>query len=117
MSIRSEVVAALAATSVPVYFQKWKGDSEPPAQYFVFTTMVAPDEWHDDAQKTRKYYIYLELYSETDYMSLVPTIRTGMAAAGFAPVDERDVPDDSYMNGAHDSFHLSTTWSKREAVT
>jgi hypothetical protein len=109
-------VAALTETSVPVYFQKWKGDSEPPAQYFVFTTVAAPDEWHDDTQKSRKYYIYLNLFSETDYISLIPTIRAGMEAAGFAPVDERDVSDNEYTSGAHDSYQLAMTWSKREAI-
>jgi len=116
MSVRSSVVTALAATSVPVYWQKWAGDDVPPAQYFVFTTMVIPDEWSDDTQKTRKYYVYLELYSETDYLALVPTIRTAMEAAGFAPVDERDVSDNEYQNGAHDNYHLSMTWSILEAV-
>lgn len=116
MSVRSDVVTALSGTSIPVYWQKWQGDSEPPAQYFVFTTMTAPDEWHDDAQQTRKIYVYLNLYSETDYIALVPTIRTAMEAAGFAPVDERDVSDMEYQKGAHDAYHLSMTWSVREAV-
>lgn len=116
MSVRSSVVTALSGTGIPVYFQKWVGDSEPPARYFVFTTMAVPDEWYDDTQKTRKYYIYLNLYSETDYLSLVPTIRSGMTGAGFAPVDERDVSDSENQSGIHDSYMLSTTWSYVEAV-
>jgi hypothetical protein len=115
MSVRSSVVTALTPTA-PVYWQKWSGDTEPPALYFVFTTMTVPDEWNDDAQKTRKTYVYLNLYSETDYMSLVPAIRTAMEAAGFAPVDEQDVQDTDYRSGAHDSYHLSMTWSIREVV-
>lgn len=115
MSVRSSVVAALTPTA-PVYWQKWSGDDAPPAKYFVFTTMTVPDEWHDDAQKTRKTYVYLNLYSETDYLSLVPAIRTAMETAGFVPVDERDVPDGEGQSTVHDNYHLSMTWSIREAV-
>lgn len=115
MSVRSSVVTALKTTA-PVYWQKWQGDTEPPARYFVFTTMTIPDEWHDDTQKTRKTYVYLNLYSETDYIALVPGIRAAMEAAGFAPVDEQDVSDAEYQKGAHDSYHLSMTWSIREAI-
>jgi hypothetical protein len=109
------VVAALTPTA-PVYWQKWSGDDAPPAKYFVFTTMTVPDEWHDDAQKTRKTYVYLNLYSETDYLSLVPAIRTAMETAGFVPVDERDVGDGEGQSTVHDNYHLSMTWSIREAV-
>lgn len=116
MSVRSKVVTALAGTNVPVYWQKWAGDTDPPARYFVFTTMTLPDEWHDDAQKTRKTYVYLNLYSETDYGSLVDTIRSGMEGQGFAPVDERDVSDSVNISGAHDVYTLSMTWSIWEAV-
>lgn len=115
MSVRSSVVSALKTTA-PVYWQKWGGDGVPPSTYFVFTTMTIPDEWFDDAQKTRKTYVYLNLYSETDYINLVPTIRTKMQGAGFAPVDERDVSDNSTQYGDHTNYQLSMTWSIREAV-
>lgn len=117
MSVRSDVVSALSSASVPVYFQKWIGDDQPPARYFVFTTMTVPDRYHDDTQKWRKHYVYLNLYSDTDYSSLVSTIRSGMAGKGFAPVSEMDATDTDYQGGAHDGYIFSSTWSIREAVT
>jgi hypothetical protein len=116
MSVRSSVVTALSGTGVPVYFQKWVGDSDPPARYFVYTSMTLPHQWQDDTLMSRKHYIYLNLYSETDYLDLVPTIRSGMSAAGFAPVDERDVSDNEYTQGSHNNYLLSMTWSYVEAV-
>lgn len=115
MSVRSKVVTALKKIA-PVYWQKWAGDSTPPERYFVFTTMTVPDESYDDALKTYRTYVYLNLYSETDYIGIIQTIRTAMMSAGFIPVDERDIQDDKTQYGDHTNYQLSMTWMILEAV-
>lgn len=115
MSARSKVVTALKGTA-PVYWQKWVGDSSPPDRYFAFTTMTVPDESYDDALITYRTYVYLNLYSDTDYISIVSTIRSAMTSAGFIPVDERDVADNETQSDDHTGYQLSMTWMILEAA-
>ena len=91
MDIRALVVSTLKDISVPVYWIKWSGDTEPPKEYITFQTLNRPNNYADDIYHTRKHYVYLDLFSETDPYSHKATINKAMEEAGFVEVDFRDI--------------------------
>lgn len=101
--IQTTVKTALAAIAVPVFLGYWSGATAAPAQYITYTTRHHPTLHGDDAATEHEYTVYVEIWSDTTYLTLKGTVTTAMETAGFNLVEEVDAGDQF-------SQHLSMTW-------
>lgn len=101
--IQTTVKTALANVGVPVFLGTWSGTSAAPAQYITYTTRHHPTLYGSDAATEHEYTVYVEIWSETSYLTLKGTVTAAIQTAGFNLVEEVDVGDP-------DTNHLSQQW-------
>lgn len=101
--IQTTVKTALAGIGVPVFLGNWQGSTASPAQYVTYTTRHYPTMYASDGATEHEYTVYVEIWSDTSYLTLKGTVTTAMEKAGFNLVEEIDVVD-------IDTNHLSMTW-------
>jgi len=116
MDIRAKIVTALSELGVPVYWIKWSGDTNPPDTYITFQTVNRPRDYADDRYTARSYYVYLDLFSETDPYPHIGSIRGALEGAGFAEVACRDVSQTSMSATERADYHVAFTFSYLEVV-
>ncbi|MDD4280355.1 MAG: hypothetical protein PHX74_11560 [Candidatus Sumerlaeales bacterium] len=100
--IQTTIKTALGGVGVPVFLGTWQG-TEPPAQYITYTTRHHPTLYGSDAATEHEYTVYVEIWSETSYLTLKGTVTAAIQTAGFNLVEEVDVGDP-------DTNHLSQQW-------
>lgn len=101
--IQTTVKTALASVGVPVFLGQWQGATAAPAQYITYTTRHNKAVYASDSATEDEYTVYIEIWSDTSYLTLKGTVTSAMETAGFNLVDETDVPDP-------DMGHLSQEW-------
>ena len=116
MDIRTSVMTALTSITVPKYWIKWKGDTNPPAQYIVFSSVNRPDFSADDELQEREHFVYLDVFSETDPYATALLVRSAMETAGFSEIEMRDVGQMTNMVTEKQDYHVAFTFTYLEAV-
>ena len=101
--IQTKIKSALAGVGVPVFLGTWVGATEAPPQYITYTTRTHPVVYGSDKSTDREHTVYVEIWSETSYLTLKGTVTTALEAIDFNLVEETDVGDP-------DIGHLSQTW-------
>ena len=101
--IQTTVKTALAGIGVPVFLGTWQGTTAAPAQYITYTARHHPTLYGDNAATEHEYTVYVEIWSETSYLTLKGTVTTAMEGIDFNIVEEVDTADP-------DINHLSMTW-------
>lgn len=101
--IQTTVKTALANIGVPVFLGQWHGSTAAPAQYITYTTRHSKAVYASDSATEDEYTVYVEIWSDTSYLTLKSTVTSAMETAGFSFVDETDVLDP-------DKGHLSQEW-------
>lgn len=101
--IQTTIKTALAGAGCPVFLGTWQGTTAAPAQYITYTTRTHPVVYGSDKSTDREYTVYVEIWSETSYLTLQSTVITALDAIGFNLVEAVDVGDP-------DINHLSMTW-------
>lgn len=90
--MNSIIMGALSSIGVPVSFQKYSGNAN---QYITFFIYGEQGElWSDNTEKTTGYYIQVDIWSKSDYTSLVNSVITAMKTAGFARTYAMDMYED-----------------------
>ncbi len=109
MSINSRVITALTGT-IPVDFGMWTG-GVPPAQYATFTVMSTPESSADDDTDCIGHYIYLTLWSSSNYVATLADIHAAMESAGFLWQEER-----AMYEADTKTYYVAMTWLYQEAI-
>jgi len=116
VDIRSAVVTALKNAGCPVYWIKWRGDSTPPASYITFQTVSRESSHADDEADEKEYFIYLNIYSETDPYPLSQTVSSLMKTAGFEEMGWEDIGQETMSVTELRDFHMSNTFQYTEVI-
>lgn len=103
MDIQTKVKTALNSLSVPVFLGTWQGTEEAPTQYITFTTREKQKVHADDYATEQEYTVYIEIWSATNYLTLLSSVKTAMKNIEFNMVEGLDIPD-------NDTMHYSMTW-------
>ena len=89
MSVSKEVINTLKDIGVPVSFQTSKTDKFP---YVTFFTYLDTGMLHSDDKETiTGYFVQVDVWSKTDYTSLVKDIQGSMLAANFIKQQYHDL--------------------------
>jgi hypothetical protein len=105
--IRARVITALAGT-IPISLEILPGTTIP-AQYATFSVMSTPLSYADDAMDATAHYVYLDLWSTTDYVAMRTAVHAAMIAAGFRWYEERGYYDAG-------TYQLAMTWTYTEVA-
>jgi len=108
MEINKTVLNALASLDVPVAFQKYSGTE---STYITFHEYLQNGEdFSDDQEDQTGHYIQIDIWSKSDYTSLVTTIKTLLLAAGFHRLNEADFyePDTGIYHKGLKFFYLES---------
>ena len=116
MDIRTTVMTALSAITTPKYWIKWKGDTNPPAQYITFQSVNRPEFSADDELQERAHFVYLDIFSETDPYATAALVRAAMEAAGFNEIEMRDVGQLANSITERQDYHIAFTFEYAEVV-
>jgi len=116
VDIRSTIVTALASCGCPVYWVKWRGGSIPPAAYIVFQTACKESSHADDEVAEREYFVYLNIYSETDPYTIAVTVSALMKTAGFEEMGWDDVGQETMSVTELRDYHLTNTFQYTEVI-
>ncbi|CAG9608052.1 hypothetical protein [Pseudoneobacillus rhizosphaerae] len=91
------VTSTLSDIGAPVVFQAYPAGSTPPAQYITFHEYhTGPELEAADVEITTERLINLNVWSKSNYTSLVNSVRKTLEKAGFERTFEFDAP---YMDG------------------
>jgi len=86
--INKLVSDSLKPLNIPVTFQKYSGKSE---IYVTFHEYLATgEEFEDDEEASTGHYIQIDVWSKSDYTTIVNSIKERMASAGFKRLNEAD---------------------------
>lgn len=101
--IQTTIKTALANVGAPVYLGTWQGATAAPEQYITYTTRHRPTLYGDNKATEHEFTVFVELWSESSYLTLKASVTTALEAIDFNLVDEIDV-------GEQGINHLSMTW-------
>lgn len=88
MSVNRTIIDALAPTGVPVKFQVYSGSSP---TYITFFMVVGVPRLHvENKLKATEKMFQIDVFSKTDYTSLVEKVKEQMEIAGFLFSSERE---------------------------
>lgn len=80
--------------------------SQPQAPYVTYRMYNAKKDFGaDSTEQIRKYYIQVDIYSNTDFISLDTEIKRAMVNTGFSLADEGILGDETYK------AHYYTRWT------
>jgi hypothetical protein len=101
--ISSFITSILKPLSIPNGFQTYSSGTNPmPDQYITFLEYTNQAELEaGDVEITTERLIQLNVWSKSNYYSMVENVRTTMEQAGFLRTDEYDAPytdGDIYFN-------------------
>jgi hypothetical protein len=75
------IMDTLKSLNIPVSFQKYTGSA---TQYITFFLYGEQGEaWADNLEKETGYYVQVDVWSKSDYTSLVASVTSAMTSAGF----------------------------------
>lgn len=87
--INSIVINALSSLNTPVSFQKYSGSA---TTYITFFEYLGQGEsFADNEEKSTGHYIQVDIWSLSDYSTLVNSVLTAMKTAGFKRISEADL--------------------------
>jgi hypothetical protein len=81
----------LSSLNVPVAFKKYTGDEETFITFFEYDEGSAMDA--DDREIATSYYYQINIFSKTDYGTLLKQVKEKMIALGGTRLSEGDVPN------------------------
>ena len=90
--INNLIIDTLSNLNIPVCFHNYTGSE---STYITFFEYVEKGEkWADNIEKETGHYIQVDIWSKTDYSTLVDNVLEKMLAAGF----KRQYSNDLYEN-------------------
>lgn len=92
MSINSIIMTALQSIGVPVSFQKYTGSAPTYITFFCYNQQG--EEWAENREIATGFYVQVDVWSESDYTSLVDNVKTAMEEAGFIRKTAQDLYED-----------------------
>lgn len=75
------IVDALKTLNVPVAFQKYSGTALTYITFFIYNEQG--EAWADDAEIQTGYYVQVDIWSKSDYTTLVNDVIFAMKSVGF----------------------------------
>lgn len=83
------ILETLSPLGVPVGFQKYSGQA---LTYITFHEYLQTgEEFEDDGEAFTGHYIQVDVWSKSDYSTLVTGIKQALKNAGFKRLDEADL--------------------------
>lgn len=90
--INKLIIDALKPLNIPVSFQRYTGKED---TYITFHEYFANgEEFEDDEEALTAHYIQVDIWSKTDYTSLVENVRELLQSVGFKRLNETDLYED-----------------------
>ena len=101
------IINALKTLNIPISFAKYTGTD---TTYLIFKVILEQGEkFSNDEEESTGYYIQLNLFSKSDYSSLVSQIKMLMKSANFKRLSDYDADfeaDTGYFNHVFRFFYL-----------
>jgi len=89
MMINKLIVDTLKNLNIPVSFQKYSGDSDKYITFHKYFTDGAGYE--DDEEMLTEHFIQIDVWSKSDYTSIVIEVRKLLIERGFKRLNEADL--------------------------
>lgn len=89
MNILKKVKDSLASITVPVSFQVYLGSETTYITYFCYNEQG--EEWAENEEIATGYSVQVDIWSKTDYTTLVGQVTAAMLAAGFTRASSQDL--------------------------
>lgn len=87
--INKLIINTLKPLNIPVCFQRYSGKSE---TYITFHEYLETgEEYEDDEESLTSHYIQIDVWSKSDYTSLVKEVKNLLITAGFQRLNEADL--------------------------
>ena len=87
--IHKLIMDTLRPLNVPVSFQKYSGKEDP---YITFHEYIETgEEYEDDEEVFTGHYVQVDIWSKSDYSSLVKATKSLLKIEGFKRLDEADL--------------------------
>ena len=100
------ILETLSPLGVPVGFQKYSGQA---LTYITFHEYLQTgEEFEDDGEAFTGHYIQVDVWSKSDYSTLVAGIKQALKNAGFNRLDEADLyePDTALYHKGIKFYYL-----------
>jgi len=98
------IIDTLKSLGVPVAFQKYSGSELKYITFFIYNEQG--ELWGDDTEIQTGYYVQVDVWSKTDYTTIVDNAITTMRDIGFI----RSYATDLYENDTN-TYHKSIRFS------
>ncbi|MFV9511807.1 tail completion protein gp17 [Tepidibacillus sp. LV47] len=89
MSINQLVISALSSLNIPVSFQTYEGTEQTYITFFCY--LETGELYSDDIQQGTAYYVQVDVWSKSNYTSLVEQVKSAMNQAGFSFLSAYDL--------------------------
>jgi len=89
------IVDTLKPLNVPIAFQKYSGTASTYITFFIYNEQG--EAWADDAEIQTGYYVQVDVWSKSDYTTVVNDVITAMQNEGFI----RTYASDLYESAAN----------------
>ena len=86
------VLDTLKSLNIPISFQKYSGASSTYITFFEYDQRG--ELFADDNEIDTGHYIQLDIWSKSDYSSIVSNVKSAMISAGFTRLAEADLYED-----------------------
>jgi hypothetical protein len=86
------VMDTIKPLNIPISFQKYSGASTTYITFFEYDQRG--ESFADDNEIDTGHYIQLDIWSKSDYSSIVSSVKSAMKAVGFTRLSETDLYED-----------------------
>ncbi len=89
--INNLITSSLVSLNLPVAYLRYFGSDVPYITYFCYNEQG--EAWAENEVIATGYYVQIDIWSKTDYTSLVAMVDLAMKEAGFTRTTAQDLPE------------------------